>query len=265
MASAPDDERIYAGVAASRSFSALITDAVPNLDTIEKGQCFPLYYFEDARLDGSADARIFDLSSDDRFSRRDAITDQTLASFQQRFGSDVTKEDIFYYVYGLLHSPEYKERFAADLKKMIPRIPMTKDFWGLSKAGRDLADLHLSYETVDPWPVTSIEPFELTPEQLRVTKMRFGSGGDKSVIVYNSYVTLRDIPREAYEYQVNGKLAIEWIMDRYEVKVDKDSGIHNDPNEWSEDPRYVLDLVKRMITVSVGTMRIVKGLPALSV
>jgi predicted helicase len=142
---------------------------------------------------------------------------------------------------------------------------MTKDFWGLSKAGRDLADLHLSYETVDPWPVTSIEPFELTPEQLRVTKMRFGSGGDKSVIVYNSYVTLRDIPREAYEYQVNGKLAIEWIMDRYEVKVDKDSGIHNDPNEWSEDPRYVLDLVKRMITVSVGTMRIVKGLPALSV
>jgi predicted helicase len=95
--------------------------------------------------------------------------------------------------------------------------------------------------------------------------MRFGSGGDKSVIVYNSYVTLRDIPREAYEYQVNGKLAIEWIMDRYEVKVDKDSGIHNDPNEWSEDPRYVLDLVKRMITVSVGTMRIVKGLPALSV
>jgi predicted helicase len=250
---------------ARKAFGAIITDVVPNLALSDPSQCFPLYYFEEPAGD-AAGARIFELSPENiTFERRDSITDQTLESYMRRYGSDVSKEDIFYYVYGVLHSPEYKERFAADLKKTIPRIPMTKDFWEFSKAGRALADLHLNYETVDPWPVTTIEPLELTPDQLRVTKLRFARGGDKSAIIYNSHVTLRDIPPAAYEYEVNGKSAIEWIMDRYEVKVDKDSGILNDPNEWSKDPRYVLDLVKRIVTVSLGTVKIVKGLPTLSI
>jgi predicted helicase len=160
-------------------------------------------------------------------------------------------------------SAEYQEQFAADLGKMIPRIPMDGDFWGFSKAGRDLGQLHLNYETVDRWPLTISESSELTPEQYRLTKLRFGAGNDKRVIVYNGFITLRDIPLEAYEYAVNGRSAIEWVMDRYQVKVDKDSGILNDPNGWSEDPRYILDLVQRVVTVSMETVRIVKRLPAL--
>jgi predicted helicase len=261
----PDHHNVVISLNASdarKAFGAIITNVVPNLALSDPGQCFPLYYFGEPAGD-KADARIFELSSDVTFERRDSITDQTLESYMRRYGGDVSKEDIFYYVYGILHSPEYKARFAADLKKTIPRIPLVRDFWGFSKAGRELADLHLNYETVDPWPVTTIEPLELTPEQLRVGKLKFGRGGDKSVIVYNSHVTLRDIPPEAYEYEVNGKSAIEWIMDRYEVKVDKDSGILNDPNAWSNDPRYVLDLVKRIVRVSVRSVNVIKGLPAL--
>jgi predicted helicase len=250
---------------ARRPFSALVIDVVPDLHLHDVGQCFPLYCYEEAN-EASGVPRMFEVGTkDESFERKEAITDQTLAAYQARYGLDVAKEDIFYYVYGILHSREYIERFSADLRKSIPRIPMAKDFWIFSKAGRDLADLHLNYETVDPWPVTSIEPFEPTPEQLRVSKMRFGTGRDKSVIVYNHCITLRDIPSEAYEYEVNGKSAIEWVMDRYQVTVDKDSGILNDPNDWSDDPRYVLNLVKRMIAVSLGTVRIVKGLPALSI
>jgi predicted helicase len=165
-----------------------------------------------------------------------------------------------------LHSPEYRERYASDLKKMIPRLPMAPDFWSFSKAGRDLARWHLDYESVEPWPLEGLHPTGLAPEQLRVEKMRFGGSGrsdDRGMIVLNSHITLRGIPEEAYDYQVNGKSAIEWLMDRYEVKVDKESGIRNDPNLWSEDPRYVVDLVARIVRVSVETMRIVEALPSI--
>lgn len=256
------------GMGAGSGYSALIADVVPNLNLPGAGssaQDFPLYYYEERIQDSST--RMFDVDAssgnNDRFVRRDAITHWALDVYQARYGERVMKEDIFYYIYGILHSPDYQEQFAADLGKMIPRIPMVEDFWGFSKAGRDLAALHLSYETVDPWPVTSTEPFEGATEQLRVTKMRFGPKGNKSIIVYNSFITISDIPLEAYEYKVNGRSGIEWVMDRYQVTVDKDSGILNDPNEWSDDPRYVLDLIRRIITVSIGTVRIVKGLPAL--
>jgi predicted helicase len=255
---------VATGVGASRSFAPLATDVVPNLDTIEKGQCFPLYYYEER--DTGAAASMFDLeASDGRFIRRDAITDATLLAYWSTYGEDVAKEDIFYYVYGILHAPEYRERFATDLQKTIPRIPMVKDFWGFSKGGRDLATLHLGYEAVDPWPVQVVEPMDATPEQLRVQKMRFGSKNDKTTIVYNPFIRLQNIPLEAYEYEVNGKSAIEWIMDRYQVKIDPASGIRNDPNEWSSDPRYVLDLLRRIITVSMESRRIVSSLPQLEI
>ncbi len=247
---------------ARKAFGVIAADVVPNLALSDPGQCFPLYYYEERQHDAAQ--TMFDVDpSDGPYVRKDAITDATLLTYQSRYGEDPTKEDIFYYVYGVLHSPEYRERFANDLKKTIPRIPLVKDFWGFSKAGRDLATLHLGYETVDPWPVQVIEPMDAAPEQLRVEKMRFGARSDRSTVVYNPFIRLQGIPLQAYDYEVNGKSAIEWIMDRYQVKVDQSSGIRNDPNTWSDDPRYVLDLLRRIITVSMRSVEIVRRLPNL--
>ncbi|MEK8016204.1 MAG: type ISP restriction/modification enzyme, partial [Candidatus Parabeggiatoa sp.] len=172
------------------------------------------------------------------------------------------------YVYGILHSPEYKTRYAADLKKMLPRIPYAKDFNAFSKAGRDLAQWHLNYETIEPYPVQeSTSDFAQEPKEFyQVQKMTFAGKvrePDKTSIIYNSKVTLTGIPLEAYDYIVNGKSAIEWIMERYQVTTDKNSGITNNPNDWSEDPRYIVDLVKRIVRVSIETMKIVDKLPEL--
>jgi predicted helicase len=145
---------------------------------------------------------------------------------------------------------------------------MVDDFAAFFAAGRELATWHLGYETVDPWPLSGLPTGSLPAEQARVTKMRFGKSGkqdDRSTIIFNSAITLSDIPLDAYEYEVNGKSAIEWIMDRYQVKTDKDSGIVNDPNMWSEDPRYIVDLVARIVRVSMETVDIVRSLPALGI
>jgi predicted helicase len=196
--------------------------------------------------------------------------------------AEIAKEDIFYYVYGVLHSPEYRTRFAADLKKMLPRIPLTQettDFQAFSTAGRELAKWHLNYETVEPWPLAEhMDRFDFDSwEQFQVQKMTFarptpeqkaaGMKWDKTKILYNSHVTISQIPLEAYDYVVNGKPAIEWIMERYQVTRDKDSGIVNDPNDWCREhnqPRYILDLISRVIRVSMETIKIVKSLPALN-
>jgi predicted helicase len=161
---------------------------------------------------------------------------------------------------------------------MLPRIPKVKDFWGFSKAGRKLADLHINYETVAPYPLAvmiastgSATESELTPEQLRVTKMRFAGkrpNVDKSTIIYNEQVTLSGIPPEAHEYMLGSRSAIEWILERYQIKTDKPSGIVNDPNDWGLEhgnPRYILDLLKSIVTVSVETVKIVNSLPPLEI
>lgn len=251
-----------AGAGANRGFSALVTDCIPNLDCLEKGQTFPLYrYIEE----GDGKQSLF--ASESQYTRKDAISDAILHQFRRRYETSIKNEDIFYYVYGILHSPEYKERFADDLKKMLPRIPFAKDFWEFSKAGRKLAKWHLEYETIDPYKLTETSARGASAdEKYRVEKMAFGKKvgkPDKSVIVFNGYLTLSGIPLEAYEYVVNGKPAIEWVMERYQVTTEKDSGIRNDPNEWSEDRRYIVDLVKRVVRVSLETMKIVNSLPAL--
>ncbi len=270
------------GIGASKPFSALITNHVPNLHFHDTSQCFPLYLYEPIEEAGKLTYGNGDGEVIGGYHRRDAITDAILATFRGVYGPNVSKEDIFYYVYGVLHSPEYRTRFAADLKKMLPRIPLTreaKDFKAFSEAGRTLAEWHLNYETVEPWPVKEHSAaLELDPdEHYRVQKMVFarptadqkaaGQKWDKSRIIYNSHITLSDIPLAAYDYVVNGKPAIEWIIERYQVTRDKDSGIVNDPNDWCREhnqPRYIIDLVKRIVRVSIETMKIVRSLPPLN-
>ncbi len=209
----------------------------------------------------------------DGYRRVDNITDQALTTFRTAHGRAITKDDIFFYVYGLLHSPEYRETYAADLKKMLPRIPLVADPWPFAKAGRALSDLHLGYESVTPYPLDGLDvagPADDTAYDFFAVdkKMRFATKGDRSQIVYNSHITLGGIPEDAYRYMLGSRSAVEWIMDRYWVKTDKASGIVNDPNDWSRDvsdPRYIIDLLARIVTVSLETMTIVDALPALDI
>jgi predicted helicase len=208
--------------------------------------------------------------------RRDAITDAGLAHFQSAYpGEAITKEDLFYYVYGLLHSPDYRERYADNLSKELPRIPRVKsaaDFWAFSRAGRALADLHLNYETVPMYAGARVETGgkALSDSDYRVEKMKYAKCGrdkDLTTLIYNAKITVTGIPLEAYDYVVNGKPALDWVVERQCVKTDKDSGIVNDANDWAietmHNPRYPLELFLRVITVSLETMKIVRALPAL--
>lgn len=264
------------GVVDRKGFSVIAGNLLPDQHLTDTGQCFPLYWYEkqeskakepQGEMFSTAEA---EPNSHDGYIRHDAITDWALNAFRGRYQDEtITKEDIFWYVYGILNSPEYKTRFAANLKKMLPRIPFAADFWAFSKAGRELGRLHLNYETIQPWPslIEEKKGFDLDPKSFyRVTKMVFGKKdgkSDKTVIAYNPNVTLRNIPLEAYEYVVNGKSAIEWVMKRYQITIDKDSGIKNDPNDWSENPRYILDLLKSVVSVSVESVRVVGGMVGL--
>ncbi|MFJ8620963.1 DEAD/DEAH box helicase [Streptomyces clavifer] len=258
------------GVHATTTPAVLMVDHVPNLDVFGKGgYFFPRYTYQEVAVEGG-----FDFGESERYKRIDNVTDATLVGYRDVYKDDsVTKDDVFYYAYGLLHSPEYRERFAADLKKSLPRIPKMRDFHGFAEAGRKLANLHLHYEQAEPHrgiveTVTGDASATSPSELYRVTKMKFlkiKSQADRSTIVYNNQVKLTNIPEEAYRYELGARSAIEWIIDRYRVKVDKASGITTDPNDWSDDPRYIIDLLKRIVTVSLETMKIVDSLPELDI
>jgi predicted helicase len=265
----------FCGVGVTKDFSNLITNHLPDIQIMANAQCFGLRYFEAPE---KTDEKQIELHSA-QGGWRENVSEFALKEFRAAYkDAKVGKEDIFYYVYGVLHSPEYKTRFAADLKKMLPRIPFAADFWAFSQAGRDLAKIHLNYETARPYAVKE-EKDELGLDESKlylVAKMRFGKSlrtattaaeTDKTKIQYNSHITLTGIPPAAYEYIVNGKPAIEWIIDRYQMITDKDSGLTNNPNDWAnehQDPAYILNLLKRIITVSMETMKVVNGLPALN-
>lgn len=259
------------GTGATIPFSCLMSDIIPDLEAISKGQCHPLYYYE--KVEENSQNELLGATNDeniqDGYVRREAITDDALRDFQGHYQDhNITKEDIFYYVYGVLHSKEYRKKYAADLKKEWPRIPFAPDFWAFSKAGRKLGELHVNYEQVEPYPLEehSSELLFETRDYYRVEKMRFGGAArnpDRSVIQVNDHFRLEGIPEQAYEYVVNGKPALEWLIDRYQYTQDPETGIINDPNEWSDDPRYIVDLIKKVVTVSVETVKIVDGLPSL--
>ena len=255
-------------------FSVLMADALPDLATIANGQWFPFWLYE---VDEDAETDLLEKRVPG-FRRLDAITDYTLQCFRSAYPSgSVNREDIFHYIYGLLHSEDYRSRFRTNLAKELPRIPCVKsaeDYRAFRDAGERLGELHLGYEDVDPYPATLDTGGKLLMEDpevvYRVTKMRHpgtGKNKDRSAVIYNPNITIRDIPEEAWDYVVNGKSALTWVMDRQCVKTDKKSGITSDANRYAietvGDPRYPLDLFLRVITVSLETMKIVRSLPEL--
>lgn len=262
------------GVSGNKDFCTLISSIVPDLQLLSNGQCFPLYWYEENKAIQSQN--LFGEESAERWIQRDGITDWFLTEVRSRFSGakNLMKEDIFYYVYGLLHSPDYRERFVDDLRKSLPRILIVErvdDFMAFSKAGRALAELHLSYEDHAHKAGVRVEERESSSTDeyayYAVEKMRFSRKGERCTIIYNGRITIENIPEAAYEYIVNGKSAIEWIMERYAVTTDKKSGIKNDPNLWSreqESPRYILDLLLSIIHVSLETQKIVATLPKLT-
>lgn len=268
---------------AGHKTSLLAVDVIPDLAFwgSGSGQFFPRFTYREIESDPSTlfpedgTLGVFD-EMDGKLTaptvkgleRVDNITDEILTDYRQSFGKGVSKDDIFFYVYGMLHSREYRAEFEADLKRMLPRIPKVKSFKQFVEAGRALSELHLNYETVDPYPlIENVMP----NASLRVTKMRYAKEGrqdNKTTIIYNDHVTLTGIPEQAHEYLLGSRSALDWIIERYQVKTDKASGIVNDPNAWGDehgDPRYIVDLVKRITTVSVETVKIVNGLPSLEV
>ena len=275
------------GIGHQKPFAVFVTDIISDLQVLDKSQYFPLYYYEEVKQEQKT---LFDDPTEGKYRRKDGITDWILKEMRQRYATrNIDKEMIFYYVYGLLHSEEYRREFEADLKKSLPRIPIVEkleDFLAFSKAGKKLADLHLNYETVAPCPgvTTSVADTACSDtytkyDHYKVEKMRFGKKegvdkngkakkvDDKSIIYYNANITIENIPEKAYDYVVNGKSAIEWIMERYQITVDSKSGIKNDPNDWSrehENPTYIFDLLLSVINVSCQTVDIVKSLPHLS-
>ena len=232
------------GIGSKKPFHALVTDMIPSLDLLEKTQCFPFYTYN---KDGT--------------NRQENITDWALTEFRTHYGDDtITKWDIFHYNYGLLHQPAYREKYEANLKRDLPHIPFAEDFWGFANAGAQLADLHVNYESVPKYDkLKYIETPGMTVDW-DVEKMKLSK--DKTQLRYNDFLTVDGIPPEVYDYRLGNRSALEWVVDQYRVKIDKRSGIVNDPNRESE-PRYIVDLIARVITVSLKTVEIVKNLPTL--
>lgn len=275
--------------AEKEELSTLVVKLLPDLHFVGSNQCFPMYWYEkddgsSMRLVADDGERVLRDAWGNRYVRHDAITDEALRVFRQAYpnafatrpkkdgGPGVNKGDVFWYVYGILHSDEYRTQFAANLQRELPRVPLVEAFESFSRAGRALGDLHLNYESVQPWPglvISGVLPGEDPGPVLKLAwgKRRNPETGkqekDHTRLVYNKRVTISNIPESAQGYVVNGRSPLDWMIDRYQVKTDKATGIKNDPNEYSDDPRYILDLACRLVTVSMRTNEIVAQLPPL--
>ena len=236
------------GIGSNKPFHALMSNIIPCLDILEKTQCFPFYIY-----------------SEDGLHRQENITGWALIHFCKHYqDATITKWDIFYYVYGLLHNEEYRIKYATNLRRELPRIPYAPDletFRAYSQAGQQLAELHLNYEQHSEYPLTRV----YAPDQSHnweVQKMKLNK--DKTAIIYNDWLTLSGIPKDTFEYRLGNRSALEWVIEQYQIKTDSRSGIINDPNRY-DDPQYIVRLLGQVIQISVETVKLVKGLPPLLV
>ena len=233
------------GIGGNKPFHTLMAEMIPCLDSLEKTQCFPFYTYDE---DGT--------------NRRENITDWALKRFRAHYRDEsIGKWDIFHYVYAFLHHPDYRGRYGVNLKRDLPRLLYTPDFWAFAKAGQRLGEIHIGYEEVPEYPLHFIENREV-PIDWRVEKMKLSK--DKTQLVYNDFLTLDGIPAKTFDYRLGNRSALEWVIDQYRIKTDKRSGIVNDPNR-ADDPRYIVKLIGKVIAVSLETVEIVKGLPNLGV
>jgi predicted helicase len=259
------------GMGSDKPFSSFMTAAMPDLAFwgSSNGQFFPRWTYQESDDEGALDFSESDDVDQWGYRRVDNITDAILTLYKSAIGGEVTKDDIFYYVYGVLHDPDYRARFAPDLKKMLPHIPTPETaerFRAVADIGRKLADLHVNYDAAEPYLLDVQLKAGADPayrETWRVDKMKWKSKVDRTAIVYNAGVTVTNIPDAAHDYMLGSRSALEWLIDRYQIKTDKASGIVNDPNDWCDehdDPTYIVDLIKKVTTVSVSTVELVAQL-----
>ncbi|MCY3724813.1 MAG: hypothetical protein OXG97_21560 [Candidatus Poribacteria bacterium] len=231
-------------------FNTLMTNLIPDFHTLatsDSFQCFPFYTY-----------------NEDGTNRRENITDWALTEFQTHYKDDtITKWDIFHYTYGLLHHPDYREKYEANLKRDLPHIPFAENFWGFAKAGARLSDIHVNYESQPEYDKLKFIQNPDVPLYWHVEKMRLSR--DKTSLVYNNFLMLGNIPPKAFDYRLGTRSALEWIIDQYRVKTDKRSCIVNDPNRVSDDPQSIVKLIGQVITVSLETVDILEGLPSLEI
>ena len=256
-----------------------MTDVIPDLHLNGDTQSFPRYVYDDEQMETKAQADLFSETS--QFGRKDGITPEAMVHFSEVYSDhSISVDDVFYYIYGILHSEDYRTRYANNLMKELPRIPRVatyEQFKAFADAGRKLADLHVNYEQQPEYAGVTIKvapgaSYRVT-KKMKYRKMAEKTGNaayDKSVIIYNKDITISDIPLEAQKYVVNKKSALDWVVERASVKTDKASGIVNDFNDYGMEmtppnPRYPLSLVLKVITVSLETMKIVKSLPPLEI
>lgn len=251
------------GIGGNKDFSITILNNIGDFQTLQNANFYPLYYIEE---DKNKSKSLFQtLDGIEKINKKDGISDYIFNLAKEKYSTKITKEDIFYYVYGFLHNEDYKKEFEADLNKLIPRLPLVDDyktFKTYSDIGRELAILHLNYENIERDKNIIVEGEE--SNNFKVEKMRFENKDQKDIIIFNSDIKIKNVPLEAYDYQVNGKSAIEWIVERYAVNVNKDSGIENNPNLWAEEnknPKYILDLLLSIISLSLKTNELIKKLP----
>jgi predicted helicase len=258
----PETENVVvcvSGIGSSKPFQTLVSDSIPCLDILEKTQCFPYCVYD---TDGTT--------------RKDNITDWGLEQFQSHYKeASITKLDIFHYVYGILHDPAYRTKYAANLKRELPRIPFAEDFKKVAETGKRLMDIHVHYEDQPEYQLTElwslpkgyVHPYGLevtsvdqVPERdrYRVTKMKRDKK-DPTRLIVNDFLTLTGIPANVDDYKLGNRSALDWIIDQYQVSTDKRSGITNDPNR-DDDHTYIIRLIKKVVTVSVETVGLVEGM-----
>jgi predicted helicase len=265
----PETENVVITVpsAGSNTTTFLASDKIVDLNFVASSspvQCFPLYVYDEEGKN-----------------KKDNITDWGLEQFRNHYqDASIEKIDVYHYVYGILNDPAYREKYAANLKRELPRIPFRTDFWAYAEAGKKLMDIHIKYEDQDKYAVTeewslpknyvhphgiAVNSIEQVPLQERyyVSKMKRDKN-DPTKLIYNDFLTISGIPSEVDEYKLGNRSALNWIIDQYQVSKDKRSGITNNPNDWSYEsgnPRYIVDLIQRIITVSMQTNAIVQSLP----